>query len=160
MPKSLLALFFVLIGVLAFGQQPATKRYPIEVSTKFWGPMFSYDRQPISDPLALQIPILQLQDPEASREFLAYKSMRQTRQWMQLLPAALSIYTLLNRDKVSDGFYWGSFGASVVANVYIGVRANRHLGKSLMRYNAVVMGLSVQNTPASPALGLTWQHSF
>ena len=102
---------------------------------------------------------MQLQDPEASREFLQFKAMQRTNKVLQLIPAAISIYTIFNREKVSDGFYWTSFGTSILVSGYIGFRANSHLNKSINRYNQVV-GLSVQTTLYQPAMGLSWQYRF
>ena len=153
---------FVFLGVGFCGNifaQNTPKRYPIEPTGKLFGAKFIYDRQSIHDPMALQIPILQLQDPEASREFLQFKAMQRTNKVLQLIPAAISIYTIFNREKVSDGFYWTSFGTSILVSGYIGFRANSHLTQSINRYNQVI-GLSVQTTLYQPAMGLSWRCSF
>ncbi|WP_044172303.1 hypothetical protein [Flectobacillus major] len=146
------------------GQQKELKF--ITAEKRFLGVRFIYDRQIINNPLALQIPMLQLRDPEVSREFLMYKSQRQAVQWLSLISAGVSLYTIFNRDKVSDGFYWGTVGGTLLVNSYLNIKSNIHLGRAVNRFNQQVLlqnqiGLSMETLPTQQTVaGLSWRHSF
>jgi hypothetical protein len=164
MQKLRIWIFLVIVGFSNLGKaqvQIPTKLYPIEPTRKVFGPRFVYDRQLISDPAMLQIPILQSKDPEASLAFLKYKQLKQTNRILQLIPAGISIYTLFNRDKISDEFFWISVGSSFVISTVIDLKANKHLARSINRYNQVVTGVSIQTTPTgNQAIGLSFAKSI
>ena len=139
--------------------------FPIEVKQKFLGTKFIYDRQTIENPLGLQIPLLQLRDTEVNVEYLTFKKQRKTVQLLSLVSTGFSLYTIFNREKVSNGTYWGILGSTVLISGYLNIKSNLHLSKAIRKYNEVIsenkIGLvfdkSVDN---QPIVGVGMMHSF
>ncbi|MFC0185461.1 hypothetical protein SAMN04515674_103245 [Pseudarcicella hirudinis] len=162
--RYLLIVLIIISGNIAFGQSVENKLYPIEIQPRVFGTRFIYDRQLINNPLALQIPILQARDPKASYEFLMYKAQKQSLAYLTILPTAISLYAIFNRDKVSDGFYWSTVGGSFLVSTYLNFKSAAHLRKAILRYNQIVsnqVGVSFETLPNhQPVLGLGFVHKF
>lgn len=154
------------ISQAALGQTELPRPKYIAVERSFWGMKYIYERQTIENPLALQIPLLQLQDPEVSSRFLKFKSQRKAMQWVNIASAGVSLYTIFNRDKVSNNFYWTSLGSALVITTYLNFRSTVHLSKSIARYNQLQLqqsriGLSInQTSDQTPVIGLGWKQTF
>ena len=99
---------------------------------------FIYDRQTIENPLALQIPMLQARDTEVNVEFLKFKQQRKLAQIVNFATFGVTVYSLFNREKVSNELYWGTFAGTVLISGYLNIKSNKHLVKSIVRYNEVV----------------------
>ena len=139
--------------------------FPIEVKQKFLGTKFIYDRQIIENPLGLQIPLLQLRNTEVNLEYLTFKKQRRAVQMISLVSTAFSLYTIFNREKVSNGVYWGTFGGTVLISGYLNIKSNTHLSKVIKKYNEVVsenkVGLIFDKSFDNQAiLGVGILHSF
>jgi hypothetical protein len=154
------------ISQAVLGQTEFPKPKYIAVERNFWGMKYIYERQTIENPLALQIPLLQMQDPEVSSRFLKFKSQRKAMQWVNIASAGVSLYTIFNRDKVSNNFYWTSLGSALVITTYLNFRSTVHLSKSIARYNQLQLqqsriGLSInQTSDQTPVIGLGWKQTF
>jgi len=154
------------IAQAVLGQTELPRPKYIAVERNFWGMKYIYERQTIENPLALQIPLLQMQDPEVSSRFLKFKSQRKAMQWVNIASAGVSLYTIFNRDKVSNNFYWTSLGSALVITTYLNFRSTIHLSKSIARYNQLQLqqsriGLSInQTSDQTPVIGLGWTQSF
>jgi hypothetical protein len=162
---NILTLFLLLILTKSFAQNERKNLYPIEVKKKFLGIKYIYDRQTIENPLALQIPMLQARDTEVNVEFLKFKQQRKAVQIISLVSTGFSLYTIFNREKVSSGVYWGTFGGTVLVSGYLNIRSNQHLAKALVRYNEVVsenkIGLILDKSFQNQAVvGVGFSHSF
>jgi len=165
--KSKLLLFFIVLSGPILGQKESRKElFPIVETQTGFRKQFVYKRQLIDNPLALQIPLLEAQDPFVSREFLIYKSQQNNIKWISGITAILSFYTLLNKNKVSDGFYWTVVGGSAVANLYFGSVSVRHFRRALNRYNELANDgskMSLKYSPDvqfGPTVGLVWNYKF
>ena len=160
-----LTLFLLLILTKSFAQNDTKNLYPIEVKKKFLSVKFIYDRQTIENPLALQIPMLQARDTEVNVEFLKFKQQRKLAQIVNLASLGVTFYSLFNREKVSNELYWGTFAGTVLISGYLNVRSNKHLEKSINRYNEVVsqnkIGLMLDKSfQNQEVVGLGFSHSF
>lgn len=160
-------LLIFLIGFYAksFAQIERKTLFPIEVKQEFLGTKFIYDRQIIENPLGLQIPLLQLRDTEVNIEYLTFKKQRKTAQVINLVSTAFSLYTIFNREKISNGVYWGTFGGTILISGYLNIKSNVHLGKAIKRYNEVIsenkVGLVLDKSFNNQAiLGVGISHSF
>jgi hypothetical protein len=160
-------LLIILIGFYSksFAQIDRKVLFPIEVKQNFWGTKFIYDRQTIENPLGLQIPLLQVRDTEVNVEYLTFKKQRKVVQIVSLISTGFSLYTIFNREKVSNGVYWGTFGGTVLVSGYLNIKSNVHLGKAIKRYNEVIsenkIGLVFDKSFDNQAiLGLGISHSF
>lgn len=165
--KSKLLLFFIILSGPILGQKEVRKElFPIVESQTGFRKQYAYKRQLIDSPLALQIPLLEAQDPFVSREFLIYKRQQSNIKWISGITAILSFYTLLKKDAVSDGFYWSVVGGSAVANVYFGSVSVRHFRRALNRYNELANDGSKMSLKYStdvrfgPSVGLVWKYKF
>ena len=160
-------LFIFLIGFYSksFAQNDRKTLFPIEVKQSFWGTKFIYDRQTLENPLALQIPLLQLRDTEVNVEYLTFKKQRKTVQIVSLISTGFSLYTIFNREKVSNEAYWGVLGGTVLISGYLNIKSNIHLSKAIKRYNEVVsenrVGLIFDKSFDNQAIfGVGISHSF
>ena len=129
------------------------------------GTKFIYDRQTIENPLGLQIPLLQLRDTEVNVEYLTFKKQRKAVQVVSFISTAFSLYTIFNREKVSNEVYWGTFGGTVLISGYLNIKSNLHLGKAIKRYNEVIsenrVGLVFDKSFDNQSiLGIGISHSF
>ena len=133
-------LLILLIGFYSksFAQIDRKILFPIEVKQKFLGTKFIYDRQTIENPLGLQIPLLQARDTEVNVEYLTFKKQRKAIQVVSFVSTVFSLYTIFNREKVSNEVYWGTFGGTVLISGYLNIKSNLHLGKAIKRYNEVI----------------------
>lgn len=160
-------LLFLLVSIFSksYGQIERKNLFPIEVRHKFLSTKFIYDRQTIENPLALQIPLLQARDTEVNVEFLTFKKQRRLVQTLNLLSAGFSLYTVFNREKVSNGAYWSVLGGTTLLSGYLNFKSNKHLGKAIKRYNEVItdnkVGLVFDKSFDNQAIvGVGFVHSF
>ena len=165
MKKSTFTLFFLLTLTKSFAQSDTKNLYPIEVKRKFLSIKFIYDRQTIENPLALQIPMLQARDTEVNVEFLKFKQQQKMAQAVNLASVVITFYSLINRQRVSNDLYWTTFAGTTLISAYLNVRSNKHLEKSINRYNEVVsqnkIGLMLDKSFQNQAVvGLGFSHSF
>ena len=165
MKKYTLTLFLLLTLTKSFAQNDTKNLYPIEVKKKFLSIKFIYDRQTIENPLALQIPMLQARDTEVNVEFLKFKQQRKLAQIVNLATLGVTVYSLFNREKVSNELYWGTFAGTVLMSGYLNIKSNKHLVKSIIRYNEVVsqnkIGLMLDKSFQNQAVvGLGFSHNF
>ena len=165
MKTKVLTFLLLLIFTKSFAQNDRKNLYPIEVKRKFLSIKFIYDRQTIENPLALQIPMLQARDTEVNVEFLKFKQQRKLAQIVNLATLGVTVYSLFNREKVSNELYWGTFAGTVLISGYLNIKSNKHLVKSIIRYNEVVsenkIGLMLDKSFQNQAVvGLGFSHSF
>ena len=147
----ILVIFLIGFYSKSFAQIDRKMLFPIEVKQKFLGTKFIYDRQIIENPLGLQIPLLQLRDTEVNVEYLTFKKQRKAVKVISLISTVFSLYTIFNREKVSNGVYWGTFGGTVLISGYLNIKSNLHLGKAIRKYNEVI---------SENKIGLVFDKSF
>lgn len=165
MKTKILTFFFLLIFTKSFAQNERKNLFPIEVKRKFWSIKYIYDRQTIENPLALQIPMLQARDTEVNVEFLKFKQQRKAAQIVNLASLGVTFYSLSNREKISNELYWGTFVGTTLISGYLNARSNKHLVKSILRYNEVIsenkIGLILDKSFQNQVvIGLGFSHSF
>lgn len=165
MKTKTLTLFLLLILTKSFAQNERKNLFPIEVKRKFLSIKYIYDRQTIENPLALQIPMLQARDTEVNVEFLKFKQQRKVAQIVNFASVGITLYSLFNREKVSNELYWGTFAGTALFSGYLNARSNKHLVKSIVRYNEVVsenkIGLILDKSFQNQVIGgLGFSHSF
>jgi hypothetical protein len=161
----ILLIFLIGFYSKSFAQIDRKMLFPIEVKQKFLGTKFIYDRQIIENPLGLQIPLLQLRDTEVNVEYLTFKKQRKAVQIVSLASTAFSLYTIFNREKVSNEVYWGTFGGTVLISGYLNIKSNLHLGKAIKKYNEAIsenkVGLVFDKSfDNQTVLGIGISHSF
>lgn len=163
--KRLVFVFSILVSLSSFAQSESTSQLaPIETKLTLWGKEFVYKNQVIDDPLALQIPLLEAKDQEVSYEFLTFKNQRKTMRWISGLSTLVALYSFLEQNKVSNGFYWSVVGSTAVVNICLGAISNKHLNKALHKYNTLAnrkislqMGATKNDLLFAPQLGINYQ---
>lgn len=165
--RLLLSFSFCLLTLTLFGQEEVKPHlYPVEQTEGGWNKKFTYKRQIIESPLALQIPLLEARDPEVSYEFLTYKRQKRSVEIISAFTTGFSVYTFLSKGQVSDGFYWSVVGSAAVLNLYLGTVSIKHFKKALKRYNELAqadskISLQINSHGSSGAsLGLAWNYQF
>lgn len=163
--KPFVFFFFLVVSLSTFAQHdPNTLLAPIETKQSIWGKEFIYKKQLIDDPLMLQIPLLEAKDPEISYAFLTYKNQRKTMRYISGLSTLVALYAFIDRNKVSNGFYWSVVGSTVVANICLGAISNKQLNKALHKYNTLAnrnislqMGAAKNEWFFAPQIGMNYQ---
>ena len=161
----ILLIFLVGFCSKSFAQIDRKILFPIEVKQKFFSTKFIYDRQIIENPLGLQIPLLQLRDTKVNLEYLTFKKQRKAVQVISLITTGFSLYTIFNREKVSNETYWGTVGGLGFVSFYLNIKSNLHLSKAIKQYNLVIsenkVGLIFDKTFDNQAvLGVGISHNF
>lgn len=157
--------FSIVVSLSTFAQHDSnTSLAPIETKQSPWGKEFIYKKQLIDDPLMLQIPLLEAKDPEISYEFLTYKNQRKTMRYISGISTLVALYSFIDQNKVSNGFYWSVVGSTVIANIFLGAISNKHLYKALHKYNTLAdRKISLQMSTAknewffAPQIGMNYQ---
>ncbi len=152
-------------GWVSFGQSDSGfPPAPIESKPSFWGRQYVYKKQLISDPMALQIPLLEAKDPEISYEFLTFKNQRKTMRLISGISTAVALYSFIEANKVSNGFYWSVVGSTAIVNIYLGTVSMKHLNRALNKYNALAnqkvslqLGASQNQQFLAPQVGVNYQ---
>jgi hypothetical protein len=162
---NILTLFLLLIFTKSFAQNERKNLFPIEVKKKFLSTKFIYDRQTIESPFGLQIPLLQARDTEVNVEYLTFKKQRKAVQIINLFSTGFSLYTIFNREKVSNGVYWSTVGGVSLISTYFNIKSNIHLDKAIKRYNEVIaenkIGLIFDKTiDNQPITSISLIHKF
>jgi hypothetical protein len=165
--KHLVFYFLNFTSFLSLGQDEEKSRlYPIDQTKSIFDTRYIYKRQIIDSPSALQIPLLDAKDPEISYEFLKFKKQRRTMGLISGISTVVALYSFLNRDKVSEGFYWSVFGGTALFNIYLGTVSMKHFNRALNRYNELAK-TNQQVTlklnpigPLGPNLGIAWNYQF
>ncbi len=163
--KHLFLFFSLVISLGAIAQNDSnTLLPPIETKVGFWKKQYVYKNQLIDEPLALQIPLIEAKDPEISYEFLTYKNQRKTMRWISGLSTLVALYSFLDENKVSNGFYWSVVGSSAIVNIYLSAISNKHLNKALNKYNTLAnrkislqMGATKNELFLGPQIGMNYQ---
>lgn len=166
--KHLLVMIFVLICVRVLAQgEGREKMYPIEEIQQGFRKKYTYKRQVIDNPLALQIPLLESKDPEVSLEYYRFKSKRNLMNWISSVGAGLSIYSWIYPGKVSNGFSLTTVGTAALVNIYLGKMSMRNLNRAISKYNSMANSrpqLSLEFTPNTQIpgsnLALQWKYNF
>ena len=137
----LLAGSLFLTGLFANAQAqpvPAHLR-PIEraVGSSALGSVYVYDGKKLHSSFSLEVPLLELNDPEVNRRF------RRFRVWTTVsrLTALIPLVYLFSRANASNGNtaeYWTVSGGSLLLSFGTVVVANTQLNRGVSRYNTLL----------------------
>ena len=116
---------------------------------RLWGAVYFYGGKKLSSPYSLEIPFFELNDPEVTHHFKAFRTLVTVGRLTALVPLA---YILIqNNNRYSGGAYWTVYGGSLVASLTLTIIGNGQVNKAVSRYNAMLsqprVGLSVSPIP-------------
>jgi hypothetical protein len=114
--------------------------HPIEIKKGIFGNKYFYNDQSFQSPYALQIPLMQVNDSQVTRDFMVFEKSRNTAKIVNLISSGILIYTFFNREKMSDGTYLAALGTVGAVSAFFNIRSGIHLDKAIGRYNKIVSG--------------------
>lgn len=129
-----LSLLFFLLMLCQIQAQDGTG---IQVLRGPWGKIYRYQGQEMEEGLALQLPLMQSQDPLAMRHFVQYKKQRKSMQILGSLGAGLALYQILSDRRMSPTLYWSAVGGLALGNIYLGAKSQKHLNLSITQFNTL-----------------------
>lgn len=156
-------LFFLLASINLYAQRkPDETSYyrtvpvpahllPIEraYGSSALGSVYFYGGKKLSSPYSLEIPFFELNDPEVTHHFRAYRTLVTVGRLTALVPLAYILFQNNNRN--SGGTYWTVYGGSLVASLTLTLVGNGQVNKAVTRYNEMLIqprvGLSVSPIP-------------
>jgi hypothetical protein len=144
-----IGIFILLLPLTLLAQRYKTLELK-PISKQGW--QYYYDLKRVSSPVALEVPLMALNDEEVTRYYRASKSFRIA---SGIVAGAPLIYllTLPSNGYVDPTVFLYVLGGTFVTQ--IGLEAIRHikLGKAINRYNSLIF------QPSSSSLGLkiTWK---
>jgi len=145
----LIGVLMLLLPAMLFAQR--YKTIELKPITK-QGWQYYYDFKRVSSPVALEVPLMALNDEEINRHFRAAKTLRAISSAISLYPL-IYLFTIPSSGYVDPTTFWIILGGTIVTQ--IGFEAFRHikLGKAIDRYNSLIF------QPSSSSLGvqLTWK---
>jgi hypothetical protein len=146
----LLSLFFAVIALPAWCQQYRTVELK-PITQQGW--RYYYDLKKVSSPVALEMPLMAVNDDEVNRYLKGSKNWNAAASFVTLIPL-IYILTLPNNSYVDSSTFWWVIGGT--AAVQLGMTAISHikLGKSIDRYNMLIL------RPSGRSLGLEVTYKF
>lgn len=116
------------------------------------GWQYFYDLKRVSSPVALEVPLMALNDEEINRHFRASKTLRFVSGAISIAPA-LYLFSIPSNGFADPTTFWLIMGGTIVTQVGIEVFRHVKLGKAIERYNSLIFH------PSSSSLGvqLTWK---
>lgn len=124
------------------------------------GSVYFYGGKKLSSPYSLEIPFFELNDPDVSHRFQAFRTVTTLSRLTALVPLA---YTILTRNQ-NNGTYWTVYGGSIAASLTLSIIGNSQINKAVTRYNELLrqprMGVSFAPVPLTGQLaagvGISW----
>lgn len=114
--------------------------HPIEVQKGLFNTKYIYKGQSFQSPYALQIPLMQLNDPQVTRYFDVFEKLMKTTKIVNLISAGFSLYAFFNRDNMPNSTYWAALGTAGAVSAFFNIRSGIYLDKALGRYNRIASG--------------------
>jgi hypothetical protein len=147
--KSLLLVALILIPMIVFAQKYRTIELK-PITKQGW--KYFYDLKSVSSPLALEVPLISLQDDEINRQLKASKTWTTVGALITIAPV-IYLVSLPRNSYIEPTTFWWVFGATIAAQ--LGCEAIKHakLEKAIDRYNYLIL----QPSGRSLGLELTWK---
>lgn len=127
------------------------------------GGVYFYGGKKLSSPYSLEIPFYELNDPDVSHHFQAFRTLTTLSRLTALVPL---VYILLQngRGRYNSGAYWTVYGTSIAASLTMSIISNSQVRKAVTRYNEMLrqprIGMSVAPVPLTGRVavgaGVAW----
>ncbi|QMW01751.1 hypothetical protein [Spirosoma foliorum] len=124
------------------------------------GSVYFYGGKRLSSPYSLEIPFYELNDPDVSHHFQAFRTLTTLSRLTAIAPLA---YILLTSNR-NNGTYWSVYGGSIAASLTLAIIGNGQVSKAVTRYNEMLrqprVSISAAQTPITGQFavgaGLSW----
>lgn len=150
MKKTLFLLMLVVLPLLASAQKYRTIELK-PITKQGW--QYFYDLKKVSSPVALEVPLLSLNDPEVNRYTKAYKGWNTAGGLVTIIPLVYFL-SLPKNGYVDPNTFWWVFGGTIAAQLGITAVAHVKLGKAIDKYNMVIL------QPSGRSLGVEVTYRF
>lgn len=113
---------------------------------------YFYDLKKVTSPVALEVPLMSLNDNEVNRYFKKSKAWRDVGAIVTIVPLVYFL-TLPNNTQINETTFWVIVGSTIAVQIGCEAISHLHLGKAIDRYNYIIM------QPSGNSLGvkLTWK---
>ena len=121
------------------------------------GSTYFYGGKRLSSPYSLEIPFYELNDPDVSHRFQAFRTLTTLSRLTALVPLA---YFLLKSNRYNQGAYWTVVGGSTAVALTFSIIGNVQVDRAVSRYNQMLrlprVGLSAEpvTLTGQPAIGV------
>ncbi len=174
MKNILLSCLFLILSIVGFAQKTDSTYYeapPVVVSylkpISVEGGRYYYGNHRLSSGgggYVLEIPFVELDDPEVNRRFKNYKLTRSISQTLSFLPILYFLYSVNRKSYVSKD-YWTIYIGSIVGVTVSDLIGSHQIRKGVERYNLRLernkFGFSAQPLPnQTVAFGFGLSRSF
>ncbi|WP_020606811.1 hypothetical protein [Spirosoma spitsbergense] len=113
------------------------------------GSVYFYGGKKLSSPYSLEIPFFELNDPEVTHHFKAFRTLVTVGRLTALVPLAYILFQ--NNNRYNGGAYWTVYGGSLVTSLTLTIIGNGQVNKAVTRYNDMLsqprIGLSASPIP-------------
>lgn len=125
------------------------------------GSVYFYGGKKLSSPYSLEIPFYELNDPDVSHRFQAFRTLTTLSRLTALVPLA---YILIQNKGYNRAGYWTVYGGSIAASLTLSIIGNIQVSKAVTRYNEMLrqprIGMSVAPVPLTGQVavgaGVAW----
>lgn len=150
MKKTLFLLMLIVLPLLASAQKYRTIELK-PITKQGW--QYFYDLKKVSSPVALEVPLLSLNDPEVNRYTKGYKGWNAASGLVTIIPLVYFL-SLPKNGYVDPNTFWWVFGGTIAAQLGITAVAHVKLGKAIDKYNMVIL------QPSGRSLGVEVTYRF
>lgn len=147
----LIGSFFLLAAFSVSAQQYRTIELK-PITKQGW--KYYYDFKKVSTPLALDVPLLAVNDQEVNRYLKASRTWRSAQNIVTLVPLVY-LLTLPRQQYVDPETFWWMFGGTIAAQLGMEAVVHAKLGKAVDKYNMLIL----RPTGSAQGMGLqvTWK---
>ncbi len=150
MKKTLFLLLLVVLPLVAAAQKYRTIELK-PITKQGW--QYYYDLKKVSSPVALEVPLLSLNDPEVNQYTKAYKGWNTASGLVTIIPLIYFI-SLPNNSSLDSSTFWWVIGGTIAAQLGMSAVANVKLGKAIDKYNMIIL------QPSGRSLGVEVTYRF
>lgn len=140
----LICLFIFLIPISLFAQRYKTVELK-PITKQGW--KYYYDLKKVSSPVALEVPLMALNDEEIMKSMKASKSLRSFSALISIAPF-IYLFTVPSSNGYTDPtVFWIILGGTIATQVGLTALSHLKLEKAIDRYNTLIF------QPSSSSLG-------
>lgn len=142
--KTIITICVLMIPISVYAQR--YKTIELKPITK-QGWRYFYDFKKVNAPIALEIPLMALNDDEVTTYYRTSKAFRTAAGVMSVVPI-IYLFTLPNTGYVDPTMFWIILGGTLATQLGLEALGHVKLGKAIDRYNVLIF------QPSSSSIGL------
>lgn len=123
--------------------QSTRNLYPIEVKKGVFSTKYLYDGRRLGSPYGLEIPLMQVDDFQVTKDFEVFKRSRNIVKILGVISSGFSLYSFFNRDEIPARTYWAALGTVGAVSAFFNIRSGVYFDRAVGRYNKIVSGTEI-----------------